>query len=105
CARRVGRVDRRRHRLEPLGDVAEAVLAETLWLDLERSRERGHDVVRGDGAIPVNEMVEVAGRESRTRRELAVRDALLVHQALDGLAEPLLPAPTTFGHHYPPFPH
>jgi hypothetical protein len=38
-------VDQLGHRLEPVGDHAQAVLAEVLRLDLERLCERDHDVI------------------------------------------------------------
>jgi hypothetical protein len=46
----------------------------------------------------VHEVVEVAGGEPSACGELAVRHALLVHQALNGLAEAFLAEPPTLCH-------
>src|SRR5207253_10068962 len=71
-------VDQCRHGLESLRDRAEPIFAEVLGLDLERLRERGHDVVRGNRPVPVHEVVQVAGGKPGARGELAVRHAQLV---------------------------
>jgi hypothetical protein len=47
----------------------------------------------------VHEVVEVAGGKSRAPRELPVRDTLLVHQALDGLAESFLAESASLCHY------
>jgi hypothetical protein len=44
-------------------------------------------------------VVEVAGGKSRAPRELPVRDTLLVHQALDGLAESILAESASLCHY------
>src|SRR5262249_4324323 len=95
-------VDQVGHSLEPLGDHPEPVLAEVLRLDLERARKRGHDVVRRDRAVPVDEVVEVPGGEPGTGGQLAVGDPLLVHEPLHCLAEPLLAEAPSLSHVYPP---
>src|SRR5204863_9326196 len=59
-------------------------------LDAERLRERLDDLVRRDGPVPVDEVVEVPGGQVRLLGERAVRHARLGHQALDRRAERLL---------------
>src|SRR5919204_4718798 len=83
-------VDQVRHRLELARDHAEAVLAEVLRLDPERLRQLAHDLVRRDRPVPVDEMVQIPGRELGLVGEPAVGDAGLVHQALDRRPERLL---------------
>src|SRR3954452_20898861 len=56
-------VDHVRQALELLGDDAHPELEEVLRLHAERLRERLDDVVRGHGPVPVDDVVEVAGRE------------------------------------------
>src|SRR6184192_4481739 len=53
---------------------------------------------RGHGTIPVHQVVQVAGRELRLRREPAVRDAVLVHQPLQRLAEGVVAEAAAPGH-------
>src|SRR4051812_12014324 len=65
-------VDHLGHPLEPLGDHTQPELAEMLRLDTERAGERLYDVVRRDGTVPVDEMVQISRRETRAGRELAV---------------------------------
>src|SRR5207248_10511939 len=76
-------VDEVGHRLQPLGDHAQPVLAEVLRLDAECLGERADDVVRRHGPVAVHEMVQVAGREIRPLGERTVGDSVLAHQALD----------------------
>ena len=68
------------------------------------SRERLNDVVRRHRPVPVHEVVEVAGREARLRREPAVGDPRLVHQPLDRRAERLRAEPPSSRHSGPPCP-
>src|SRR6266508_4227895 len=91
-------VDQIRHLLEPLGDDPQAVLAEVLGLDVERRRELADDVARRHRPVAVHEVVEVARRELRLRRERTVSDPVLGHQALEGLAERLLAEPPSPRH-------
>ena len=69
-------VDELGHLLEPVGDHADAVLAEVLRLDAERLRRaRSSTSFDGTGPVAVHEVVEVAGREAGLRGEAAVGDA------------------------------
>src|SRR5262245_20398991 len=66
-------VDELGHGLELLGDDTDAVLAEVLRLDAEGVRDPRDDIVRGDRAVPVHDVVEVAGRKICLHGEAAVR--------------------------------
>src|SRR5262249_4866079 len=83
-------VDELGHRLELLGDDADAVLAEVLGLDLERVGDARDDVVRWHRTVPVDDVIQVAGGEIRLVSETPVRRPGLDHQALDRRAERIL---------------
>ena len=51
--------------------------------------ERSDDLVRRHRAVPVHEVVEIARRKAGLRRERPIRDAGLVHQPFDRVAERL----------------
>src|SRR5436190_1734761 len=94
-------VDQVRHRLQPLCDHAQAILAEVLRLDAERLRQRPHDLVRGHRPVAVHQVVEVTRRQPRARCELAVGDAGLAHQGLDRRPGGLLAEAAPACHHGP----
>ena len=69
---------------------ADPHLAEVLGLDAERLAECGDHVVGRHRAVAVDEVIEVAGRQSRLVGERAIGDVPLVHQPLDRRPERLL---------------
>src|SRR5207342_388863 len=80
-------IDEIGHALEPVGDHADPELEEVLGLDGEPLGQLGDDVVRGDRTAPVDDVVEVAGGETRLRGQATVGRAGVLHEPFDRGAE------------------
>src|SRR5207244_12565413 len=72
--------------------------AEVLGLDAERVGERLHDVVRRHRPVAMDEMVQVSRRQAGALGQRPVREAALLHEALDSGAERLLAEATPTRH-------